>query len=112
MNEILEEGTLRMPIVVDGRTGVILDGHHRYHVLRRLGAELIPAFLVNYNSQEVSVFPRRIGYKVSKQLVVDMAVEGRLMPPRTTRHVLEVEPMPVNIPLTKLLKIRLGVEEV
>ena len=104
MNEILEEGILRMPIVVDGKTGVILDGHHRYHALRRLGAELVPTFLVNYSSQEVSVFPRRIGYKVSKRLVVDMAMEGKLMPPKTTRHVLEVEPRPVNVSLRELLR--------
>ena len=105
--EILDEGILRMPLIVDRRTGVILDGHHRYRLLQGIGAEVIPALLVDYSSKEVDVFPRRIGYKVSKQLALDVALSGTLMPPKTTRHVLEVEPRPINLPLKFLLKSKL-----
>ena len=102
-SEIVEEGILKMPLIVDEKTRVILDGHHRYRVLQMLGAKLIPAMLVEYSSPDVSVFPRRIGYKVSKQLVIDMALRGQLMPPKTTRHVLEMEIRPVDLPLRFLL---------
>ncbi len=104
--EILEEGILRTPIIVDRKTRVILDGHHRYRILQMLGAKVVPALLVEYSSPDVSVFPRRIGYKVSKQLVMDMALRGQLMPPKTTRHVLEVELKPVDLPLKFLLNTK------
>jgi len=102
--KILDEGFLRKPIVVDRKTRVILDGHHRYRILQWLGVETIPVMLVEYSSSNVSVFPRRVGYKVSKQLVVEMALSGRLMPPKTTKHVLEIDIRPVDLPLKCLLK--------
>ncbi|RLG50265.1 MAG: transcriptional regulator [Thermoproteota archaeon] len=106
--EILEEGILKTPLIIDRKTRVILDGHHRYRILQMLGAKLIPALLVEYKSPDVSVFPRRIGYKVSKQLVIDTALRGQLMPPKTTRHVLEIELKPVDLPLKFLLNARKG----
>lgn len=76
--------------------------------MQMLGAKLIPALLVEYTSPDVSVFSRRIGYKVSKQLVIDTALRGQLMPPKTTRHVLEIELKPVDLPLKFLLNARKG----
>ncbi len=106
--EILDEGVLRRPLVVDRKTRVILDGHHRYRILQLLGVEIIPVLLVEYSSPDVSVFPRRVGYRVSKQLVVDMGLSGQLMPPKTTRHVLEIDTRPVDLPLKYLLKVGVG----
>lgn len=64
---------------------VVLDGHHRLACLKKLGAEKIPAVVVDYFSENVSVKPRR-KIPVSKELVVSSANSGKLLPHKTTRH--------------------------
>lgn len=86
--EISRDGELRQPIVVDRRSLVILDGHHRAAALRALGCTLIPAWLVDYRHPAVVVLPRRPDIPVTKEAVVHTGTSGRLFPPKTTRHVL------------------------
>ena len=43
----------RDPIIVDKKSGVVLDGTHRLEVLRRLGAKLVACYLVDYASKDV-----------------------------------------------------------
>ena len=40
------------PLLVDGRTGTILDGHHRYHVGLRIGLLRLPVIKVDYLNDE------------------------------------------------------------
>jgi len=84
--EIRRDGVLRVPILADARTLTILDGHHRTEALRRLGARWVPAVLVDYLDGPVTVESWKPGIKVSKREVLARAVQGRLYPPRTTRH--------------------------
>lgn len=46
--ELLRDGILKHPIIVDEGTGVILNGMHRWLALRRLGYTHIPVLLVDY----------------------------------------------------------------
>ena len=103
--EILEDGVLRVPVLVDRQTGALLDGHHRVAALRSLGARVIPAALVNYSSPEVEVRPRRLDVPVSKGLVRATAASGGLLPPKTTRHVLPVDLPEVDVPLRDLISL-------
>ncbi|MDK2464269.1 MAG: ParB N-terminal domain-containing protein [Candidatus Korarchaeota archaeon] len=103
--EILEDGVLRIPVLVDRQTGALLDGHHRLAALRSLGARAVPAALVNYSSPEVEVRPRRLDVPVSKGLVRVTAASGRLLPPKTTRHVLPIDLPEVDVPLRDLLSL-------
>ena len=43
------------PIPVDRRSGLILDGNHRYHAARRLGLARLPCVEVDYGGAEVQV---------------------------------------------------------
>ncbi len=101
--QILEDGALRVPVLVDGLTGALLDGHHRVAALRSLGAGLVPAAVVDYSSPEIEVRPRRVDVPVSKALVRATARSGRLLPPKTTGHVLPTELPEVDVPLSDLL---------
>jgi ParB-like chromosome segregation protein Spo0J len=58
-NEILADGILKMPICIDEKTCIILDGHHRLQALKRLGCKKIPCVLVDYQSENISVIPWR-----------------------------------------------------
>jgi ParB-like chromosome segregation protein Spo0J len=86
--EIRREGKLRHPILVDRTFHVILDGHHRFRAYKELGFEKIPCVLVDYQSEIVSVRPRRPEFVVSKEEVIRRALRGELYPPKTTQHIL------------------------
>ena len=52
--EILKDGALKYPIIVDEKTHVILDGMHRWLALKSLGYELIPVILVDvFKNQKI-----------------------------------------------------------
>ena len=42
-------GYVLKPIIVEEKTLTIIDGHHRYHALRRLGAHWAPVVLASYD---------------------------------------------------------------
>lgn len=49
---IRKESVQRDPIVVDGKTKVVLDGHHRIEIFRRMGLKKIAAYQVDYLSDD------------------------------------------------------------
>ena len=110
-NEILSDGILKMPIAVDKKTYIILDGHHRLHALRKIGCRRIPVILFDYQSPEIKVVPHREGETITKEMVIETALAGRRMPPKTSKHMIvfqgELEHISIletviNIPLEKL----------
>jgi hypothetical protein len=92
--EILRDGMLKYPIIADEQTRVILDGMHRWLVLKGLGYSLIPAILVNASENvEIRVGRKRIHrYAIGSvegitlEKVVRAGLSGRLMKTRSTRH--------------------------
>ena len=63
-NSLRETGVLKNPIIVDSESGVILDGMHRWHALRSIGARYAAVCLVRYEDPRIVVgrwvrfFPR------------------------------------------------------
>jgi hypothetical protein len=110
-NEILSDGMLKMPIAVDRSTYIILDGHHRLHALKKIGCKKIPAILVDYQSPEIEAIPWREGEKITKEMIIDTALTGKRMAPKTSKHMIRVEgelkhisilETVINIPLDEL----------
>jgi hypothetical protein len=110
-NEILSDGMLKMPIAVDRITYIILDGHHRLHALKKIGCKKIPVILVDYQSPEIEVIPWREGEKITKKMIIDTALTGKRMAPKTSKHMIRVEgelkhisilETVINIPLDEL----------
>lgn len=84
---IRRDGFVEQPIVVDARTLVVLDGHHRLNVLRRIGVRLAPVNKVDYADERIRVESWRAGVAPpSKDEVVARALAGTPFPPKTTRH--------------------------
>lgn len=109
--EIEADGILKMAIAVDKNTNVILDGHHRLQALKQLGYTKIPVKFVEYNSPSIHVFTWRNSGKITKDMVIDAALNGKKFPPRTTKHMVRINGKlrhistiedEVNIPLDKL----------
>jgi hypothetical protein len=96
----------RLPLLVDSRSGAILDGHHRYAVGRVLGLSRLPAILVDYlndDSISVDVWPECGVQCLTKQDVIEMSLSDEVFPPKTSKHDFVSSFSPINIPLSKLL---------
>jgi hypothetical protein len=111
MKKIKSDGILKKPIVIDRKTNVVLDGEHRLRVLKEMGYEKIPAVLVDYSSPKIMVLPWRRGEKINKHAVIKAGLTGKKMPPKTSKHMIEVNgklrhisflEKRVNLPLKKL----------
>jgi hypothetical protein len=110
--EILNDGMLKYPIVVDEKTHVILDGMHRWLALKSLGYELIPVILTDVFEDKIHVGKRRIhrytngvDNEITVEKVISAGVSGRLMEPRSTRHFFPFSKFQeINFPLRSLKK--------
>lgn len=110
--EILNDGMLKYPIVVDEKTHVILDGMHRWLALKSLGYELIPVILTDVFKDKIHVGKRRIhrytngvDNEITVEKVISAGISGRLMEPRSTRHFFPFSKFQeINFPLRLLKK--------
>ena len=53
--QIENDGLIKKPILVDRKTKIILDGHHRCGAAKLLGWPRVPARLVNYQSPKIII---------------------------------------------------------
>jgi len=103
MESLLADGVQLKPILVDPKTAVILDGHHRVEALRRLGAVYAAALLVDYDDPCIRVESWREGFRVTKDRVRRAGLTGRLLPPKTSRHRPCFDVGEARVPLETLL---------
>lgn len=101
---LLQSRKFTKPIIVDKASGVILDGHHRVFVLRKLGYRKIPALSINYRSAIIKVNTRRKNYKVTKEIVLSRARKKQLFPYKTTKHLLKKKLPHINFDFNQLKK--------
>lgn len=103
---IKEWGAYKLPLLVDARSGAILDGHHRHAVGRAMGLSKLPAILVDYlddDSITVDVWPECGLDCLTKEEVIDMSLSDGVFPPKTSRHNFVDDLPSINVPLRKLL---------
>ncbi|MHB1932036.1 MAG: hypothetical protein ACYCPV_03500 [Thermoplasmata archaeon] len=99
---IAEAGVVQEPIWVARGSAVILNGHHRYAALLQLGAERVPAWLLEYDAPEVRLDRWSPGPPITKAEVVARARAGHLFSIQTTRHTIAADLPARPTPLTQL----------
>ncbi|NDB64623.1 MAG: hypothetical protein EB165_02590 [Euryarchaeota archaeon] len=112
----LEKMTMRWnaytkPLLVDGATGTILDGHHRFEIAKRLGLQCLPCVVVDYledDSIALMLWPNSDREVITKQDVIDAGMSGDLMSPKTSRHLLSDDLPPISVPLSRLMGPAVG----
>ncbi len=111
--EIQRDGVLKYPVVADEKTRVILDGMHRWLVLKSLGYEYLPVMLVDaFMRPAIRVGRRRIhryesdfSGEISVEHVISTGLSGKLMHPRSTRHFFPFQKLQlINYPLNLIKK--------
>jgi len=98
-------GGYTKPLIVDKRTGAILDGHHRHSIAVIMGLKRVPALCVDYLDDEriqVDVWPGCGRDTLSKQEVIAMSLSEDLFPPKTSKHTIAEDTPPIHIPLDVL----------
>lgn len=99
-------GICESPLWVDRATGVLLDGHHRFAALRRLGATRVPVWEFDYEDDSVISLERwGPGAPIARAEVIRRARAGDPFPPKTTRHVLHVTLADHPVPLSEALAL-------
>ena len=91
MRQMQSTGVVKKAIVVDSKSMVVLDGVHRLSALEMLGCLRVPAWLIDYSSDEVVVLSRDRKSQIPKDAVVRAATYGPKFPPKTTRHMVKGE---------------------
>jgi len=87
IDSMRETGKFGPPILVDTKTKIILDGHHRYWACKRFGCKRVPAYCVDYGDESVKLRSWRPDEDITKQDVVNMGLSDGIFPHKTTRHI-------------------------
>ena len=112
-----KDGFILKAIIIDKKTGIVLDGSHRYVYLLKNGYKEAPVFMVDYLSEDIRV-GTRLEHRffiegtsgISKKECIDRGVSGNIYPPRTTRHFFPFRKSDISLPLTSLKKLRKLIE--
>ncbi len=101
----LRWGGYTKPLLIDRETGTILDGHHRYEVGKKLKLKFIPAIVIDYLEDDridVTTWSNSNMKRIEKTDVINMALSGKLFPPKTSKHSLSEYLPPIMIKLDDL----------
>tara|TARA_B100000925_G_scaffold227150_1_gene175663 strand:+ start:2848 stop:3291 length:444 start_codon:yes stop_codon:yes gene_type:complete len=76
------------PIIIDQKTRLIVDGHHRFNAAMALELSLVPVFEINYHQNRVKAFKGSLeGSLYSKDRIVKRAIARELYESKDTYHV-------------------------
>ena len=109
---IFRSKIIQTPIIADEKTGIVLDGSHRYVFFLQNGYIEAPVQFVDYNNENIRVGSMLIHRLlvdnenlISKSEVINRGLSGNIFPPRTTRHFFPFRKNEyINIPLENLKK--------
>ena len=88
--EIESDGVVKLAIIADEATKVVLDGEHRLTALRELGYTKAPVIFVDYESSDISVESWKIGEQLTKDTVILAGLTRKKLPPKTSRHMVKL----------------------
>jgi cytidyltransferase-like protein len=101
------ENIVCMPaIIIDEKTNVIIDGHHRLYVLKKMGIKSVDVLAIDYlNQTNIVVNPTDL--TITKEFVIQKGLARDYLHAKTTRHMLQVndELIPI-ISLSKMVVIK------
>ena len=109
---ILKKGIVHTPIIADKKSGIVLDGSHRYIFFLMNGFRELPVRFVDYNDEHIRVGSRLIHrhlveekVEISKKEVKRRGLIGDLFSPRSTRHFFPFRKNErINVPLKLLIR--------
>ena len=104
VSKLLNKGFYK-PIIVDGASLVILDGHHKWTAAGLLDLDRVPVIMVEYiddDSVLVGVWPDCGKESITKEEVLEMGMSDDVFPPKTSRHSFSFSIPSIRIPLEEM----------
>jgi hypothetical protein len=98
--QILQAGYWTVPIMVEKDELLVMDGHHRLCVARRLQLTAVPVFMLSYDLVRVEGW--RSGETITPEKIFAMARSGGKFPFKTTRHIVDAPLPSCMVPLERL----------
>jgi ParB-like chromosome segregation protein Spo0J len=97
-NAMRQDGAQRRPVLVERVSLAILDGHHRFRAAQALGLSRINAVVIDYDDPRLTL-ASWTGRDFTREEVRAAARDGVLLPPKSTRHILNppLQEMPVAL---------------
>ncbi len=83
--KVFEEQLWTVPIKVERTQFIIMDGHHRFEVAKRLNLRVVPAELFSYD--EVELYSLRKTIEVTAEIIFENARKDVLFPYKTAKHI-------------------------
>jgi len=90
------------PIPVERRTGIIMDGNHRWHAGMLLGLTHLPCLLLDYCDPRVRVYERGQDKVFDVEAIFRTVMAGKVLKYKTTRHVFSPTLPRTDIGLSRL----------
>jgi len=84
--KLLRENTWTDPIIVSREGLVILDGHHRFEIAKRMHLKFVPAYVVDYDSDSIELRQWGSEDDMDKLTVLAAARNKTMFPPKSTQH--------------------------
>jgi len=82
--KILNEKIWKVPLKVEKKYKLVMDGQHRMEVAKLIGLSRVPCILYSYD--EVLVWSLRKGYKVSGNDIIENYKKNYIYPYKTAKH--------------------------
>ncbi|WP_186648128.1 ParB N-terminal domain-containing protein [Fluviispira vulneris] len=101
-SKILIDGIWTSPVVIDKKTHIIMDGHHRVEAAKRMGVKKIPCYVMNYGEKYIDVLNWNTNEKFDVNSIYETVLIGKKFPVKTTRHVFLIPLYNVKIDLNIL----------
>lgn len=80
------QGHWLVPVPIESRTGLVMDGNHRLQAARLLGLRRLPCVPLGYDDRRVAVRCWRSNVPFDVKRVMAIATQRELLPFKTTRH--------------------------
>lgn len=109
---IYDDGVIKLPLIVEKKYNIVLDGSHRHIFFAKEGFKFAPVRYVDYDDPHIRVGTHLMHrhlidgpINISKEEVIRRGKTGDLFPPRTTRHFFPFRKTEtIYLPLSKLGK--------
>ena len=72
-------------MILDSKNFVILDGHHRFNILKELEKKEEYVLLVNYDSESIIAHETN---NISKKEIITAGISGKLLPAKSSKHII------------------------
>jgi len=81
----LEGDILISSIIVCNKRMLIIDGHHRYHALKKFGIKNVPVTFIDYDHTDIKAY---YDDRLLKSSIIETVNSGKLLPPKSSKHVI------------------------